>query len=283
MSNLDIFESVFKSALRNPFDYQDIEIKNILLITDLEDSLPDFEGKMKTYLQHSLNLADKKWKSLGRGDYRQWEQLKEIIDDFEPDLIVSYRLLRVRSKVQTSLGVYIDTLTQEIQLPILVMPRPESSFYNRPSLDLKSVVLATEHKFDDHQLVNYGVYFTQKEGTLTLLHIEDEDTFDYYANMIEKIPEISSSVAIEALKKKLLDAPMHYMDSVEESLKEKRADLTIRKITDFGHLISYYKELTEQDSIDLLVFRTKDDTQLAMHSLGHSLLVEFKEIPAILV
>ncbi|MGB0522034.1 MAG: hypothetical protein ACPGJS_03700 [Flammeovirgaceae bacterium] len=283
MSNLDLFESVFKSALRNPFEYQAIEIKNILLITDLEESLPDFEGKMKAYLQHSLNLADKKWKSLGRSDYRQWAELKEIIDEFQPDLIVSYRLLRVRSRVQTSLGVYIDTLTQELDIPILVMPRPELRFYDRTNLDLKSVVIATEHHFEDHLLVNYGIYFTQRQGQLTLLHVEDEDTFNYYSKMIEKIPEINSQIAIDALRKKLLIAPMHYMKSVEAVLQEKREDLTIQKITDFGHLINYYKELTQKQKIDLLVFRTKDDTQLAMHSLGHSLLVEFKEIPAIMV
>ena len=283
MSNLDLFESVFKSALRNPYEFQDVEIKNILLITDLEDSLPEFESKMKNYLGHSINLSDKNWKSLGRSDYKQWETLKEIIDDFEPDLIVGYRLLRVRSKVQTSLGVYIDTLTQETQLPILIMPRPESAFYQREQLDLKSIVIATEHKYDDHQLVNYGVYFTQNNGELMLLHIEDEDTFNYYSSMIEKIPEINSEIAIEELKRKLLDAPMHFMDSVESVLQEKRTDITIKKITDFGHLINYYKKLAQQSPIDLLVFRTKDDTQLAMHSLGHSLLVEFKEIPAILI
>ena len=283
MSNLDIFESVFKSALRNPYHHEKVNITNILLITDLEDSLPDFEQKMQSYLQHALDLSDKKWKSLGRSDYRQWEKLKELIDDFKPDLIISYRLLRVRSRVQTSLGVYLDTLTQETQLPILVMPRPESPFYDRANLDLKSVVLATEHKFDDHQLVNYGVYFTQQGGDLTLLHIEDEDTFKYYTSMIEKIPEVDSPVAIEALKNKLMEEPMHYMDSVEEVLKEQRADIKIKKIADFGHLITYYQNLIDQNPIDLLVFRTKDDTQLAMHSLGHSLLIEFKEVTAILI
>ena len=50
-----------------------------------------------------------------------------------------------------------------------------------------------------------------------------------------------------------------------------------------GHVVTRYKELVARHHVDLIVFDSKDETQLAMHSVGYSLAVEFEDTPLLLV
>ena len=221
---------------------------------------------------------------MGREQFTPWPQLKNRILQINPDLIISYRLLWVEDiTAEKSLGTYIDLLSQDTHFPVLVMPHPQLYDMENSLLSPGAVMVATEHAYEDHRQVNMALAFAESEAPLILVHIEDEDTFNYYMEAIAKIPAIDTEVARESLHEQLLAGPIHYAESVVETLREIRSDIRVETQIEFGHLISSYRELMKAHSTDLLVTNTKDDTQLAMHSIGYSLAVEFRETPVLLL
>ena len=50
-----------------------------------------------------------------------------------------------------------------------------------------------------------------------------------------------------------------------------------------GSRLDDYKKLIRDHAVDLLVFNTKDEDQLAMHGVGYPLAVEVREIPLLML
>jgi hypothetical protein len=50
-----------------------------------------------------------------------------------------------------------------------------------------------------------------------------------------------------------------------------------------GHRLSEYKRLIEEHGVDLLVFHTKDEDQLAMHGMAHPLAIELRDVPLLML
>ncbi|WNJ16137.1 universal stress protein [Pontibacter sp. G13] len=285
MSDLGAFESVFRRALRTPYEYEEIKPKHILVIVDLNpEQSAQFLNDLQAYLLPSLHPSNYQMTCWTQSDFAPWPQLKSRIQQLAPDLIISYRLLWMQDRTaQKSLGSYIDLLSQDTQIPILVMPNP--LMFSMPKLNASAgaVLVATEHDYEDHRQVNYALAFARKDAPLILVHIEDEDTFEYYQAAIAKIPDIDTEAARETLHRQLLADPEHYADSVRETLVTKRPELSVDTYITFGHLITAYRKLMADHLSDLLVVNSKDDTQLAMHSIGYSLAVEFRETPVLLL
>ena len=57
----------------------------------------------------------------------------------------------------------------------------------------------------------------------------------------------------------------------------------IKSIVTLGHRLKEYRTLIEQHEVDLLVFDTKDEDQLAMHGLSYPLAVELRQIPLLML
>ena len=47
--------------------------------------------------------------------------------------------------------------------------------------------------------------------------------------------------------------------------------------------MTQYQRLIEEHKVDLLVFHTKDEDQLAMHGLAYPLAVELRHIPLLMI
>lgn len=284
MENLDVFESVFRRAMRESYEYADVSVDTILLVTDLEaDAFSAYEAHVKNFLR-DLREPAPKWVSLSGADYSRWEDLKGIIAGHSPSLIVTYRLLKeTREETKYSLGAFLDTISQESQVPVLVLPDPASSASREGLKDRDSVMVVTNHLNGEHALVNSAVGFTREGGELHLCHLEDIDIFECYIRIIGQIPEINTDVARERIQEALLHEPAQYIDSVIETLKKKRPDITVRKSVHLGEVIEHYRSLIQNHEVDLLVFESKDPTQLAMHSIGYSLAVEFEDTPLLFV
>ena len=77
--------------------------------------------------------------------------------------------------------------------------------------------------------------------------------------------------------------PGYYAESVARKIEENQTQVLLHSVIEFGHIIKKYRELISSEPVSLLVFTTKDDTQLAMHSLGYSLAVEFRNMPVLLL
>lgn len=285
MSSIGEFESLFKRALREKYEFTQIGIDKVLTITDMDPTRASVFGvQVENFLESCLGVKPKFVETMDGSKFDNWSDLQKRLDQLNPDLIVSYRLLRVNDlRIETSLGVYIDTISQQTDFPVLVMPHPDLEDVDAAEVHSGNTVVATEHIYKDNELLDFAIAFTPAKGNLHLVHVEDEDTFNYYIRAIEKIPAIDTEAAREGLLEQLESAPRHYLESAKELIAEIRDDLSVNITTGIGHLINAYKELISETKADLLVFQTKDDTQMAMHSLGYSLAVEFNKIPVLLV
>ncbi|MEM7372024.1 MAG: hypothetical protein AAF587_25635 [Bacteroidota bacterium] len=285
MSDLGSFESVFRRALRTRYEYEDISLQNILVITDLEEEEESsFLTLLKQYLKPKLVGDAFEFTVFGRKQFAPWSHLRARIDQINPDLIISYRMLWVEDiTAPKSLGSYIDLLSQDTDFPLLVMPHPRLHDMKEVLDKPGAILVASEHAYANHHQVNYSLNFVEDGAPLVLVHIEDEDTFEYYMDSIEKIPALDTEVARDSLHDQLLAGPLHYAESVEEYIRQNFPNIDIQTHITFGHLITAYQELLHSQLVDLLVTNTKDDTQLAMHSIGYSLAVEFRQTPVLLL
>jgi hypothetical protein len=286
MSKVDQFESVFRSALHDVFTRNQIPLSTILIISDLEDSAKtDFENKIKAFSKHIDLDGTDQWLSMSKGDYQTSQDLINKIDELKPDLIFTYRNLQSDDwQYSNSLGEDLDVLIQKTTVPVVVLPHPlDKDIYKHALKNTNCVMAITDHLSSDDDLVNYAVQFTEPEGKLYLMHIEDADTFEYYINAISKISDIDTDDARGSISKQLLKAPKDYIHSVETILNQENLPINIEKIIGFGHHLTEYRNYIKQYRVDLLVMNTKDKEQMAMHGLAYPLVVELRSIPLLLI
>ena len=281
MTNLDQFESVFKSAAKTPFLGEDIQIQTCLVISDLDGQ--DASSFMKSTRAFAWTLDEStSWEQLGRTELSSIGNMLAKVDEFKPDLIITYRnLCTVADEHPYSLGVHLDVLTQATTIPVLVMPNQNGNTAN--SAPVKSVMAIADHLSGDHHLVNFAAYLTPPDGNLWLVHVEDESTFDRYMEAISKIPEIETDTARDLIYKQLLKEPADYIDSCRHVLSTAHRVNNVEKLVTVGHHLTDYKSLIAEHNIDLLVLNTKDEGQLAMHGVAYSLTVELRETPLLLL
>lgn len=285
MTNVDQFESVFKSATKISFAYQDIEIRKVLLVTDLEEEpaqhLSDQVRKFLTVLGEDDSVN---WRTVQGDEFQTVKELLDLVEKENPDLICAYRHLHSQAwRWPYSLGEELDVLTQITSSPVLILPHPKAQPLDEILKGTGSVMAITNHLTGDHRLVNFAVRFTEEKGTLFLTHIEDEKVFKSYIEVISKIPTITTENAEEEILKQLLKEPHDYIRSCSDTLQAEGLALKVQEIVSLGHHISDLTRLVEEHQVDLLVLHAKDEDQAAMHGLAYSLAVELRKIPLLML
>ncbi|MFV2061266.1 MAG: hypothetical protein ACC653_11335 [Gammaproteobacteria bacterium] len=286
MSKVDQFESVFRAAIHDVYEHKNIPLSTILIISDLEGTTKnDFENKIKAFSKHIDLEGTDRWLSLSKGDYKSSQELIKRIEEFQPDLIFTYRNLQSSDwQYSLSLGEDLDVLIQKTTVPVVVLPHPlDKDIYKHALKNTNCVMAITDHLSSDDDLVNYAVQFTEPEGKLYLVHIEDANTFDYYMDTISKISEIDTDDARLSISKQLLKAPNDYIHSVKAHLQQENLAINVEKIVGFGHHLTEYQNYIKQYQVDLLVMNTQDKEQMAMHGLAYPLVVELRSIPLLLI
>ena len=132
-------------------------------------------------------------------------------------------------------------------------------------------------------MVTFGAMFTQDHGELILAHVEDEQTFQRYSQVISKIPDIDTDTASQQIMDQLLKEPRDFIASCEEGLTAAGLPLKVKPLITMGHHLSDYKKLVEEHEVDLLVLHTKDEDQLAMHGLAYPVSIELRDVPLLLI
>ena len=286
MSHIDQFESVFRSAIREPYQYQEISYANLLLVTDLPRAdIDKFENKIRLFMQ-SLYFNDLcKWTVLAKEDFTSTHDLLEITNKINPDFIVTYRNLHSEAwRYPYSLGEHLDVLIQKTDTSVLIVPHPSKTYADDHTLENADKVIAlTDRLSSDNSLVNTAVRFTNKNGELTLIHIEDAETFERYIEAISNIQTIDTDEASLRLKQELLKGPKRYIETVISDLTERQKPISIKSIVGFGHHLQEFKKVLSSDEIDLLVINAKDSKQMAMHGLAYPLAVELRQIPILMI
>ena len=286
MSNLDQFESIFRSAVKDPYQHQSIQIKTILLVTDLSRQDADaYQQKIHRFLNALDGHQAIKWEILCQDDFKQVDQLIKIVEKSTADLICSYRNLHSSGwKYPYSLGSQMDILLQATTTPVLILPHPKAGKAASHSLKTThNVMVMTDHLNEHHQLIQYATAFTDNNGLLTLSHIEDQRVFDRYIEAIGKIDTIDTDQAKIRLAEQLLKEPADYIESCREVLLAESGLLKIEALVDFGNSLAEYKKHIEQHQLDLLVLSAKDQKQMAMHGMTYPLAIELRQIPLLML
>ncbi len=86
MTNVDQFESVFKSATKISFAYRDIEIRKVLLVTDLEEEpaqrLSDQVRSLLTVLTEDDSVN---WRTVQGDEFQTVKELMYRVEKEIPD------------------------------------------------------------------------------------------------------------------------------------------------------------------------------------------------------
>ena len=284
MTSVDQFESLFKSAARTTYRFEEVGIAKILVVTDLESAqAQQLQSRVEVFLQALKEPTAPDWSILQGQDFRDVQQLLQRVEDEAADLICSYRHLHSQAwRWPYSLGEHLDVLTQVSSAPVLVVPHP----LREParSLDpISNVMAITDHLTGDHRLVNHALRFARGCGKLHLTHIEDEAAFERYLDVISKIPSIDTESARESILQRLLKEPHDYIASIVSEIERLGFAIEVGEIVSLGHRIADHERLVDENRVDLLVLNTKDDDQMAMHGLAYPLAVELRDVPMLML
>ncbi len=283
MPTLDLFESVFKSAIKPRFHHAEPSIDRSLIITDLaQDAVEEYSSLVQQLLSQQQITE---WEIISGDQYHGTLDLLSLLEDRTVDLICCYRNLHSQAwQHPHSLGSHLDVLIQKASTPVLVLPHPQADYaYQRAYDGIQQVLAITDHMTDDDQLVSYAAKFTAPNGHLHLAHIEDDIIFARYMEAIGKIATIDTDSAETALRHQLLKYPREYIDSCKTVLESRYPDMTIGNIVNYGHRLREYLVYVDELKIDLLVIHGKDEDQLAMHGLSYPLAVELRQIPILII
>jgi len=286
MTNVDQFESVFRSAAKPVFHPEDIELQTVLVVSDLATQGAEGFAQAVRQLLHDLGPADSIiWEVLDGAEFASQGELLEKVERVGPQLVCTYRNLHSDGwRWPHSLGEYLDVLTQVASAPVLVCPHPEevepSIFASRGT---DRVMAVTDHLAGDDGLVNWAVKITEDEGRLFLAHVEDEAAFARTIDVISKISAIDTNVARQTIREQLLKEPHDYIRSCREQLERVGAKVNVEETVTMGHRMGDYKRLVSEHEVDVLVLHTRDADQMAMHGLAYPIAVELRNIPLLLL
>jgi hypothetical protein len=282
---LDEFESIFKRAEREQFVFAEIPINSIAIVTDQD--LASGEKAKAEVIEFIPRLADaESWRIIAGDQFSNVGELLGRIEQFQTDLIITWRHLDEEILIpQHSLGVYLDVLTQTTAIPVLVLPGTAVDPKPIGDKDCDNVIVLADHISGDNRLINYGLRFCRNGGTVWLCHIEDERVFEKYMDAIARIPEIDTDDARKLLSDQLLKGANDFIESCIETLNDTTEGPNVAfhsKVT-FGHFLKQYRELIDENQIDLCVANTKDDDQLAMHGIAYSMSIELDDVAMLLL
>jgi hypothetical protein len=283
MTEIDQFESVFKSASKTLFQPEDVSVNEVLVVSDGDEAAAaKFADSCRTFLAALGDVV--KWRVVDGSQFDSVGRLLQLLEQNDADLICTHRYLHMKAREYPySLGTYLDVLTQVSAAPVVVMPHPGSVPDTNPHEDTDRVMAITDHFTGDNHLASWAAHITQPGGRLWLTHVEDQATLELYLAAISKIPEIDTDTARETLQHQLLKEPHDYIESCRVGLREAGVDVQVENVVVLGHHLTDYKKLIEAHEIKLLVLNTKDEDQLAMHGVAYSLTVELRDIPMLLL
>ncbi len=284
MLNVDEFESVFRAADKKQFHVDPPAIERVLVVSDVEGE------EEQHYLRAIQTLLgplgdDIAWVTRGKGTWSGVEELLHETRDIAPDMVVAYRNLYSDAWGWSySLGVYLSALTRGTPHPVLVTPNPHASrernWYGAGS---RSVMVITNHLTGDDRLVNWGIRACHPEGSLRVMHMENDQVYARYVEAISKIPEIDTESASEQIKTQLVREPTDYMDTVRQYLARARTSMQFHGEVAMGHRVADYKQLIERHNVNLLVFPTLEEDCIALDGIAYSLAVELVDTPLLMI
>lgn len=283
MLDLDSIESQFRASVKVRPKILRPPVHKVCLITDLEPGgAQAFDAQVRPFLR-GLD-PDTAFVTMCAGDFDGVRGMLGEVERHRPDLIVTYRHLFAAEKdLPFSLGTYADMLTQTTTTPVLLLPAPGRPELSAALKDADRVMVLTDHLVGDGRLVNWGLRLVQDGGQITLVHIEDDAVFARYMDAISKIAGIDTELARTQIEKRLLHEAEDYAEAVQEAVKAKYPNLSVKRDIRLGHRVKDVLAVADTEACDLVVLNTKDEDQLAMAGKAYSLAVEMIDKPLLLL
>jgi hypothetical protein len=114
MTNVDQFESMFRSASREVFRHERVNVESVLVVTDRdEENAGFFADQIRQFLK--VVSADEKarWRDVNGSEFQTAGELLAVVESASPDIICTYRNLHSSAwRWPYSLGTHVDLLTQ---------------------------------------------------------------------------------------------------------------------------------------------------------------------------
>lgn len=286
MANVDQFESIFRSSIKEQLAYRRIPITSLLLITDLEEKAAKaFQKRVLQFLSVLGDTPELTCFLVYGNEFTTTEDLLNLVAGYELDMICSYRNLHSNAwQFPHSLGAHLDVLIQQTDVPVLILPHPKADYIADHAMhNTMDVMVVTDLVAINHDLINYAVRLTLPRGTLFLSHVENEYIFERYMEAIGKIDIIDTESARTRLAEQLLKEPEDYFLTCRGILQENNISLDVRSMVRFGNGLQEYRRQIESQKLDLLVMHAKDENQQAMNSVSYPLAVELRQIPLLVV
>lgn len=285
MTNVDQFESVFRSAAKEVYHRHEIPLRDAMVVTDLPaEEAEAFAARVRTYLGA---IGDIRLMVASGDAYRGTGELLDRVENAAPHLVCAYRNLHSTDYERPhSLGEHLDVLTQIASAPVLVLPNPRVEAIDHDAWSkagTRRVMAVTDHLRGDNRLVDWALRFTDPSGALWLGHVEDEAVFERYCDVVSKIPAIDTDQFRELVHAQLLKEPRDYIESCKAALAEENIRIDVAPAIALGHHLSDYKRLVAEHDVGLLVLNTRDEDQLAMHGIAYELAVELRQTPLLLL
>lgn len=103
MTQIDQFESVFRAAAHDAFEYDVVAFKRILFVTD--GNAEQSKAFVQQTLDYATNLKESEIELVHGEEFQTTSELLEKVTAYRPDLICTYRNLHSKAwKFQHSLG-----------------------------------------------------------------------------------------------------------------------------------------------------------------------------------
>lgn len=283
VDHIDEFQSIFRRSERDMFQYVDVPIQSVTVISDQSQaSAQQTVASMQAFVPRLETVEN--WRTISGEQFRTVAELLELLDREQTDLIVTYRHLHEQSFVpQHSLGVYLDVLTQTTAFPVFVLPGSAAQPASVAERICDRVMVVADHISGDNRLINYGSRMCRTGGSMWLCHVEDDRVFQRYMEAISRIPEIDSDDARILIENQLLKDAQEFVDGCVQVIQESGPNINVRSHVGRGHHLQDYQSLIKDNDVDLLIVNTKDDDQLAMHGRAYSLSVELTDVSMLLL
>ena len=86
--------SYYGAAVKAVFAYRKVDIRSVLLVTDLENEAAlAFKQNVQRFLQHPAAETERTFFLINGSDYHTTNDLLELLPKYSPDLICTYRNL----------------------------------------------------------------------------------------------------------------------------------------------------------------------------------------------
>ena len=197
MTNVDQFESMFRSASREIFELDRVKIESVLVVTDRnEGDARAFCSEVRRFLKVISADESTHWRDVAGSEFQTAGELLSLVESASADLVCTYRNLHSGAwRWPFSLGTHVDLLTQHTDLPVMLLPHPDAERSADHAMENTGEVMAiADHLTGDDRLVNYALRFADEGGKVWLTHVEDDATFERYIEAISKIPTIDTDV-----------------------------------------------------------------------------------------